>query len=467
MKYIKLPYYTGEAGLTANDINLATANATGTRVQRMKYMVDQLYADSNAIVYLGTPETILLPSSAVVFSVAETPVVSSGNKMFTVRVHEDTTVIATGGATICGTDTGLYKKALRVTASVTHAANPDTTLDRKVYYKSTGAGSIIFIDKTKIHKLYCDSTSGIAGDITGMALTYISLSSTGSAVSGDITGMPLTYISLSGTDSAVSGNITGMALTCLWVSGAGSDVSGDITGMPLTYLVVSSTGTVVSGDITGMALIYMSINNITVSGATKRGYTTRAVQTYNASHIFTSVENIEVAPTNITVAFVTDGSNKTLGVTNIGNAITVQLATNSTGASITTATELRTAWNDPNQTITDIANCVLVGDGSGIVAAMSAKTLVSPVTPTATGIIVFGQFSAAEYRQLFYMAAQKTTAGTQTFTIGAGNSPGYALPNGVKPWYDLVCQKWGTVTIPTAWVGGTGLNDFPIAVNNT
>lgn len=77
----------------------------------------------------------------------------------------------------------------------------------------------------------------------------------------------------------------------------------------------------------------------------------------------------------ITVALVAGTANQPLGVTAVGNAITVQLATNAASASVSTAREVSNALNTTAASNALVAAAVVQGDGSQVVAPIAATAL--------------------------------------------------------------------------------------------
>jgi len=164
-----------------------------------------------------------------------------GTAYIRVKVSETTTVTPAGGTSIRKGGSGEF-----VTTPLTLAAN--TIQD--IYFN--GAGSLTIPRRKLVTYLSLaglGSSSVITGDITGMKLTYLYLSSIGSSViTGKITGMRLTYLYLSNIGSSViTGKITGMKLIALYLRSLGSSViTGDITGMQLIYLYLSGIGSSLS-----------------------------------------------------------------------------------------------------------------------------------------------------------------------------------------------------------------------------
>ena len=181
-----------------------------------------------------------------------------GTKYVRVRVSETTTVTPAGGTSIRIGSSGEF-----VTTPLTLAAN--TTQD--IYFKD--AGSFTIPQRKLVFYLSLSSlgSSIITGDITGMKLTSLYLSSIGSssAITGKITGMKLTSLSLSSLgSSAITGDITGMKLTTLYLSSLGSSIiTGKITGMELRTLFIDRIRpSVINGEITGKSLPYLYLRDI-------------------------------------------------------------------------------------------------------------------------------------------------------------------------------------------------------------
>jgi hypothetical protein len=274
----------------------------------------------------------------------------------------------------------------------------------------------------------------ITGSITGMALTYLSISNPGAGdITGSITGMALTYLSISNPGAGdITGSITGMALTYLSISNPGAgDITGSITGMALTYLSISNPGAGdITGSITGMALTYLYIVNPGAGAivySPKASYNSRlSSNVVNSGLVFTDVDdyNKQILPS---ITYVNSGVSKPLVISSSGKDITVQLATDGSGVSTTTANDIIAAWNQ-----TAIATIAKYGDGTGIVQAMAKKYFTTSLGTIGTITLPANMgTSKAGYRSLIIAASEKT-ASLSTFSIAAtdaGECPDYAGAN--------------------------------------
>jgi hypothetical protein len=114
-------------------------------------------------------------------------------------------------------------------------------------------------------------------------------------------------------------------------------------------------------------------------------------------------------------------------ISSSGKDITVQLATDGSGVSTTTANDIIAAWNQ-----TAIATIAKYGDGTGIVQAMAKKYFTTSLGTI--GIIILPAnmgTSKAGYRSLIIAASEKT-ASLSTFSIAATDAdecPDYAGAN--------------------------------------
>ncbi len=332
---------------------------------------------------------------------------------FKVRLSELGTVISTGDVKI-GTSANPTGTEITINATADYATNPGTIQTTIYVLGGTAGGTIIFPKKSKIHYLYINTpgAGAITGSITGMALTYLYINNPGAgAITGSITGMALTYLYIYAPGAgAITGSITGMALTYLHIynPGAGA-ITGSITGMALTYLRVYNPG---AGDI-----VY----------SPKASYNSRlSSNVVNSGLVFTDVDdyNKQILPS---ITYVNSGVSKPLVISSSGKDITVQLATDGSGVSTTTANDIIAAWNQ-----TAIATIAKYGDGTGIVQAMAKKYFTTSLGTI--GIIILPAnmgTSKAGYRSLIIAASEKT-ASLSTFSIAATDAdecPDYAGAN--------------------------------------
>ena len=350
-------------------------------------------------------------------------------KSFTVRVNTNTTITSTGGTYLRTSSGGADLTSLDLTANAT------TT----VYIYGATSGTIIFPVVENINYLRIDSTTPLTISILGMALTYLNLVNTGTSVTGSINGMALTYLYLSGTGTSITGSINGMALTSLYLRDTGTSITGSINGMALTSLILGNTGTSITG--------YGSLGlNVFPTVANKAFMLTG-----------TAVDNNQTTVPSLTL--LTGGNNKTFGITVSELDITVQLATDGSGASITTVSDIATAWG--SSAANAIATLSVRGDGTDIATGQSKTSFRRPFE-TLSSMKMEGSSTTdvAGYRGLMLQVARAAVTPI-TFTISDNNVaviPSYAGPNDEQSavqcstaWLTIKGKK-GTLSMPDNWV---------------
>ena len=407
-----------DPNISVIDIIAATGNVSGSRVEQIRYYINILANRQKIGVYIN---------NIVVYYPAVFTIAAEASFGFRVRLSELGNVISTGDVKI-GTSDVPTGTEIKINATDDYATNT-SAIETTIYVLGgTGGGTIVFPKKSKIHYLYISSPGlgAITGSITGMALTYLFISSPGLG--------------------AITGSITGMALTYLLISNPGlGAITGSITGMALTYLYIQNPG---AGAIT-----YTE----------KLSYNTRfAGMLSNNGILFTSTDNGENNPTPQTITFETGGSNKSFGITRVGAAITVQLATDGSGVSTTTANELIAAWNQADIIPTLSAAC----DGTGTVPAMTTKTLtMSLAAITSATLSATSLATATEYRALLMALAAKTSSLTSVSIAETSLAlcPTYLGDNDlagsqqVKVAVDAIIVDVGAAAFSSAWKTNWGI----------
>ena len=291
---------------------------------------------------------------------------------FRIKVKDANQIVTASGADISLTSGSGYGTSVTIPATV---AYPGDSTDTTIYIKASASGALKFPDYTKITYLYTTST-GITGVITGMPLTYLRLGDTGTSITGVITGMALTYLRLTGNVTSITGVITGMPLTYLYLIGAGTAITGVISGMSLTLLILSGVGTAIAYSAKLSCHTGMTSNN---------------------ALLFETGDDGDNNPTPPTITFLTGGNNKSFGITRGGVDITVQLATDGSGVSTTTANDIIAGWNQGDITISLGSGAT----GTGIVPAMTQKILAAPLGAIGTVNLSANSIqTAAEYRAI-------------------------------------------------------------------
>ncbi len=112
----------------------------------------------------------------------------------------------------------------------------------------------------------------------------------------------------------------------------------------------------------------------------------KALLTGNAGLTYTA-KTAGTAGNSITVAYVVSGNNTPLTVGVVGDAITVNVATGAGGAATSTATLIKAAieGSGPATALVDVA---LVGDGTGVVSAVTATNLTGGLAAVAGTAII-------------------------------------------------------------------------------
>ena len=233
-----------------------------------------------------------------------------------------------------------------------------------------------------------------------------------------------------------------------------------ILGMALTYLYLVNTGTSVTGSINGMALtsLYLRDTGTSITGYGSLGlnvFPTVANKAFSLTG--TAVDNNQTTVPSLTL--LTGGNNKTFGITVSELDITVQLATDGSGASITTVSDIATAWG--SSAANAIATLSVRGDGTGIATAQSKTSFRRPFE-TLSSMKMEGSSTTdvAGYRGLMLQVARAAVTPI-TFTISDNNVaviPSYAGPNDEQSaeqcstaWLTIKGKK-GTLSMPDNWV---------------
>jgi hypothetical protein len=370
---------------------------------------------------MGTQQGV--SSTPAVFTVAN----ANGSKSITLKTSVTTTLTVTGDVTI-GSSADPNGTTMQVTSSAT-----------TVYFKGT-SGTIVCDNAAYITHLYLNGTgTTIAGSINGMALTYLYLYGTGIPITGSINGMALTTLLINGTGIPITGSINGMALTFLYLYGTGTNITGSINGMALTELYLIGTGTSITGY---GSLGYLYSPTIP-----------------NKSFYLTSVTPDENQTTIPTLTMLTGGNNKTFSVSVSGLDITVQLATDGSGNSTTTAKQIVSGWTEAAAAVASIA---LFAAGSTVVTSLPKTYFVKPFG-TITTINLSGNPVAtttqAGYRGLLLQAAAKAGS-TLALTITdntVGVIPAYAGDNDqnsnqqCSTAWGIIKGKSGAKSVPANW----------------
>jgi hypothetical protein len=198
-----------------------------------------------------------------------------------------------------GTEPILYLKTDNSTTVSYITCSDPTKITKLSIYDLGGSGTYIGKiggDITKLINLtyiYFPATgySAMAGDCSSLIhLAYISDSCSLSGIYGNITNMPLTYINISGGVAKLwSGDITGKALTNISISGAGnvSNLTGDIGTIPHGVAVIISDATANT--------YYGSLAGIYCSSPTIGGYNTLA---FDLSLIYSAATTINIQGKN-------------------------------------------------------------------------------------------------------------------------------------------------------------------------
>jgi putative effector of murein hydrolase LrgA (UPF0299 family) len=412
---------------------------------------------------MGTQQGV--SSTPAVFTVAN----ANGSKSITLKTSVTTTLTVTGDVTI-GSSADPNGTTMQVTSSAT-----------TVYFKGT-SGTIVCDNAAYITHLYLNGTgTTIAGSINGMALTYLYLYGTGIPITGSINGMALTTLLINGTGIPITGSINGMALTYLYLYGTGIPITGSINGMALTTLLINGTGIPITGSINGMALTFLylygtgtnitgSINGMALTelyligtGTSITGYGSLGYlyspTIPNKSFYLTSVTPDENQTTIPTLTMLTGGNNKTFSVSVSGLDITVQLATDGSGNSTTTAKQIVSGWTEAAAAVASIA---LFAAGSTVVTSLPKTYFVKPFG-TITTINLSGNPVAtttqAGYRGLLLQAAAKAGS-TLALTITdntVGVIPAYAGDNDqnsnqqCSTAWGIIKGKSGAKSVPANW----------------
>ena len=194
------------------------------------------------------------------------------------------------------------------------------------------------------------------------------------------------------------------------------------------YLYIYNPGAgAITGSITGMALTYLYIYNPGAGAivySPKASYNSRlSSNVVNSGLVFTDVDdyNRQILPS---ITYINAGASKPLAISASGKDITVQLATDGSGVSTTTANDIIAAWNQ-----TAITTVAKYGDGTGTVQAMAKKYFTTSLGAIGTISLPANMGTTkAGYRSLIIAAAEKT-ASLNSVTIAAtdaGECPDYA-----------------------------------------